>query len=153
MIKEFTTLEILNVMSWYNDAKDRMSHFPVKLQWYLKQSIDAMRAIGEKFSELRNELADKLQADWFESDRAEEYTDEETGETGRKIKTEFEQDYEEAVAKCNAEIGELLDAKNEINIVPFDVDAYVDSLSDNIIGDEHTLHDLNVIAMIMKGQK
>jgi hypothetical protein len=36
MIKEFTTLEILNVISWYNDAKDRMSHFPVKLQWYLK---------------------------------------------------------------------------------------------------------------------
>ena len=139
MIKEFTTLEILNVMSWYNDAKDRMSHFPVKLQWYLKQKIDAMRALGEKFSELRNELADKLQA--------------ETGEAGRKIKAEFEQDYEEAVAKCNAEIGELLDEKNEINIVPFDVDAYVDSLSDNIIGDEHTLHDLNVIAMIMKGQK
>ena len=153
MIKEFTTLEILNVMSWYNDAKDRMSHFTVKLQWYLKQNIDAMRAIGEKFSELRNELADKLQADWFESDRAEEYTDEETGEAGRKIKPEFEQDYEEAVAKCNAEIGELLDEKNEINIVPFDVDAYVDSLSDDIIGDEHTLHDLNVIAMIMKGQK
>ncbi len=109
-----------------------------------------MRAIGEKFSELRNELADKLQADWFESDRAEEYTDEETGEAGRKIKAEFEQDYEEAVAKCNAEIGELLDEKNEINIVPFDVDAYVDSLSDDIIGDEHTLHDLNVIAMIIR---
>ena len=153
MIKEFTTLDILNVMSWYNDAKDRMSHFPVKLQWYLKQNIDAMRAVGEKFSELRNELADKLQADWFASDKAEDYTDEESGEAGRKIKSEFEQDYEDAVAKCNAEIGELLDEKNEINIVPFDVDAYVDSLSDDVIGDEHTLRDLNVIAMIMKGQK
>lgn len=152
MNKEFTTLDILNIISWYNDAKERMTHFPIKLQWYLKQDIDAMRSIGDKFSELRAELADKLQADWFASDKAEDYTDEESGESGRKIKSEFEKDYEDAVAKCNEEISELLEEKHEINIVTFDIDTYVDSLSDDVLGDEHTLNDLNVIAIIMKGQ-
>lgn len=152
MTKEFSTLDILNIVSWYNEAKERMSHYPIKLQWYLKQGIANMTGISDKFTDLRNELAAKLQDDWFETDKAEDYTDEETGESGRKIKSEFEKDYEEAVAKCNEEITELLGEKNEITIMPFDIDAYIDSLDDDAIGDEHTLHDLNVISMIVKGQ-
>lgn len=149
MTKELTTLEILNVLSWYAQAQDRMKHFPVKLQWYLKQNIEKIRTIGEQFSTLRAELADGLENDWFNSDRAEDYTDEETGESGRRIKEECQADFEAAVAKCNAEITSLLDEKNTVDIITFNIDAFVDSLDDAAIGDEHTLQDLNVIALLM----
>lgn len=151
MKKNIMTAAVINVVGYFNNSdqeelKKKMECLPTKMRWYLRKNLNAFSAVAKEFEDFRNDLVKELQEKWFSDEYSEEFvqtkTDEEGNpvldekgaevtETMRKIKDEYMDDYEKAVAEVNKKLTEIAGEVNEVTISPIDVDAFVETLPDD----------------------
>jgi hypothetical protein len=119
---------------------------PTKFRWNLKKNLDRVTPFAKRFEEFRNDLIKELQDKYFTEEKSYTYAETKRDENGnpvlkddgteetvemKKIKDEYLDEYNEAVVDLNTRLQEILAEKNDIEINGMDLDALVDSLSDD----------------------
>ncbi len=145
MTKTFNTIEVVNIVSFINNnmSEDQIKELPTKVRWNLKKNMDKLIPVAKRFEEFRDELIKELQANYFNDEKSYEYTETKRDDDGnpvlnadgveetvqmRKVKDEYQEEYEAAVQELNGKLQEILGEKNNYEINTIDMDAFVDNL-------------------------
>lgn len=145
MTKTFSMIETLNIVSYINNnmSEDQVKELPTKVRWNLKKNMDKLVSAAKRFEDFRDELIKELQTNYFNDEKSYEYTETKRDEDGnpvlnadgieetvqmRKVKDEYQEEYEAAVQELNGKLQEILGEKNDYEINVIDMDAFVDSL-------------------------
>lgn len=138
--KSFSNLEVINIVAFVNKVMtdEQKNALPTKFKWYLKKNMDKLAPIAAKFEEFRDGEVQTLQSKYFTEEKSEEIMETQKDENGeehevpmRKVKAEFMDDYTDDVSVLNSKLQEILMEQNEIEISSVDLDAFVESLSDD----------------------
>lgn len=125
MTKNFTTLEILNIVAWYKQARESekkpLNSLPLNIQWNLKRNIEKLTPIVESFNSFRDELDTQLQTEYSTDEKSYDTTDEE-GNQIRKIKEEYFEDFRAKTDELNQKLNEILFNSNEVSISTVNLD-------------------------------
>lgn len=148
MTKTFNTLETLNIVSFINNnmSESQIKELPTKVRWNLKKNMDKLIPTAKRFEEFRDELIKELQTNYFNDEKSYEYTETKRDDDGnpilnedgveettqmRKIKDEYQEEYEAALQELNGKLQEILGEKSDYEINVINMDAFVDSLPDD----------------------
>lgn len=146
--KHFTTFELVNVYAYFNTEfpAEQAKELPTKIRWNLKRNLEKIAPIAKGFEEFRDNLLEELQKEWFVPEKTDEVMQTKMDENNNpvldengnevtekmmKIKDEFMDDYQDAVNLLNSKLQEILLESNEIDILSVDLDAFVDSVSND----------------------
>ena len=146
--KEFTTLEIVNIVAYINNyfTEEMSNELPLKFRWYLKKNLDAIIPIAKRFDELRDGEVKKIQEKWFTDDNTEIISEPERDANGnvvkdtdgneimqelKHLKKEFQADYQKEFDELNLKLRDILLETNEVDVATVDFDDFVDGLSDD----------------------
>lgn len=146
-IKTFNNIEVLSICNFINQlTPEKNDKLGLKMRWAIKKGNDKLAPIAKRYEEFRNEIVNELQKAWFTDEKSEEFMQpkldadgnpvvdadgNEITEPMRKIKEEFMDDYQAAVAEANRKLQEIAEEKNDVEIDTFDIDAFVENLDDD----------------------
>ena len=146
-IKSFNSLEVLTICNFINQlTPEKNDKLGLKLRWAIKKGFDKLSPIAKQYEDFRNEIVNELQKAYFDEEHSEEFMQpkldaegkpmvdadgNEVTEPMRRIKEEFMDDYQAAVAEANRKLQEIAEEKNDIEIDTFDIDAFVENLDDD----------------------
>ena len=146
-IKTFTTLEVLAICNFINQlTPEKNDKLGLKLRWNIKKNFDKLQPIAKRYEDFRNQVIEELQTAWFTEEKSEDFMQTVTDENGKpvldadgneqtqpmkRIKSEFMDEYQAAVADVNRKLQEFAEEVNEIEIDTFDIDAFVENLDDD----------------------
>lgn len=146
-IKTFNNIEILSICNFINQlTPEKNDKLGLKIRWAIKKGFDKLSPIAKRYEDFRNQIVNELQAAWFDEEHSKEFmqakvddngkpiVDEEGNEVTepmRKIKDEFMDDYQAAVAEANRKLQEIAEEKNDVELDTFDIDAFVENLDDD----------------------
>lgn len=146
-IKTFNNIEILSICNFINQlTPEKNDKLGLKVRWAIKKGNDKLAPIAKRYEDFRNEVVNELQKAWFTDEKSEEFMQprldadgnpivdadgNEITEPMRKIKEEFMDDYQAAVAEANKKLEEIATEKNEVELDTFDIDAFVENLDDD----------------------
>jgi hypothetical protein len=70
MNKNFNTLEVLNIVSYFNNVlkPEQIKVLPTKLRWYLKKNLELLIPIAKNFDDFKNSLIKEKIQDVFLTD-------------------------------------------------------------------------------------
>ena len=145
MTKTFSMIETLNIVSYINNnmSEDQVKELPTKVRWNLKKNMDKLVSAAKRFEDFRDELIKELQTKYFNDEKSYEYTETKKDDNGnpvlnadgaeetvqmRKVKDEYQEEYEAAIQELNSKLQEILGEKSDYEINTIDMDAFVDSL-------------------------
>ena len=136
MKKEFYNLEVVNTVKSIRkllNNPDKTKDIPIKFRWNLKKNLDVLSPTVISFDEFRQELTEELQKDFFNDEKShvDESMHEEDGLEYRKVNEEYMDEYREKVKEINDELNDLLKEKHEYEIIPLDIDKFVEGLPDD----------------------
>jgi len=135
MTKEFLTVEVVNLVQAINRLltnAEKVRELPIKIRWAIKKNINTFSPTVRAFEDLRRELVDELQAEFFNDEKSHLVSmDNEDGgnEEYRQVNDEYLEEYEERVKELNGKLEELLSEKNEYEIYTIDMDEFVEGIS------------------------
>lgn len=148
MEKSFSTLEIINIVAWYKQARENekkpLSELPLKWQWILKKNISAMNTVAENFNSFRDE-AEKSLREEFATDEKSIIDTDENGQEIRRVKDEFLSDFQEKTNEFNKRLGEIIAEMNTIEITTINIDELIDSVGDT---SNLTIDDLDILSFM-----
>lgn len=146
-IKVFNNIEALSICNFINQlTPEKNDKLGLKVRWAIKKGNDKLAPIAKRYEEFRNEIVNELQSAWFTDEKSEEFIQpkldadgnpivdadgNEITESMRKIKEEYIDDYQAAVAEANKKLEEIAMEKNEVELDTFDIDAFVENLDDD----------------------
>ena len=153
--------EINNILAWYNEFKDtKQDDLPIRIQWNLLSAIKEIQPAAARFEEFRNQLVNKLQEEFFDEEHSEETTIPKTDangnqmlgedgevltENGRRVKSEYLEQYQDRVQELNTELNNLLVEKTTYTFKGIDLDEFIDTLdNESKLG----LTDLDMLSFI-----
>lgn len=145
--KTFTTLEIVNIVSYLNQMTDEQTKcLPTKFRWNLKKNLEKLLPLAKRFEDFRNDISQEFQSAWFTDERSEEFEQPIMDDNGnpavdsdgnqltntvRRIKKEFMSDYDANLQEQNGRLREILEEENDVMISAVDFEAFVDGLDDD----------------------
>ena len=146
-IKTFNNIEVLSICNFINQlTPEKNDKLGLKVRWAIKKGNDKLAPIAKRYEDFRNEIVNELQKAWFTDEKSEEFMQpkldadgnpivdadgNEVTEPMRKIKDEFMDEYQAAVAEANRKLQEIAEEKNDVEIDTFDIDAFVENLDDD----------------------
>ena len=146
-IKTFNNLEVLTICNFINQlTPEKNDKLGLKLRWAIKKGFDKLSPIAKRYEDFRSEVVNDLQKAWFTDEKSEEFMQpkldaegnpmvdadgNEVTEPMRRIKEEYMDDYQAAVAEANRKLQEIAEEKNDVEIDTFDIDAFVENLDDD----------------------
>ena len=146
-IKSFTCLEVLAICNFINQlTEEKDEKLGLKLRWTIKKGFDKLQPIAKRYEDFRQEYVTKLQNEWFNEEKSEEFMQtvvdnegnpildaegNEQTQPARKIKEEFMKDYQVAVDELNQKLQEIAEEQNEVEMDVFDIDSFVENLNDD----------------------
>ena len=152
MIKELTTLEILNICAWYKkcreDANKPLGVLPLTVQWKIKNNIKKIQDIADNFTQFRDDADNEIREEYISDEKSEESTDE-NGMAIRKIKDEYLEAYQAKITELNAKLTEIVESKNSIDFDCIDINAIVDQINDT--DKKFTIDDLEMLMFMDNG--
>lgn len=136
MKKIFYNIETVNLLPAINKVlmdKEKTKDMPIKFRWALKKNLQEFSSTVDSFNEFKQELVDELQNEYFNDEKSHEETMETENGTQefRKINDEYMDEYREKVKEINDELNDLLKEKHEYEIIPLDIDKFVEGLPDD----------------------
>lgn len=159
MNKTFTNQDVVAIVSFFNSLDaEKNKCLPTKMRWNIKKNIDKMIPIAQRFEKFKEELITDMRAEWFNEERSEENVTtvldadgkpvldadgNEQTQTGRKIKEEYIDEFNNALKEINSKLSDILSETVEIDISTIDVDGFVDDMDDSC---PLTFEDLNILA-------
>lgn len=135
MTKEFLNVEVVSIVQAINELltnTDKVKELPIKMRWAIKKNILAFSPTVKTFEDLRRELVEELQKEFFNDEKSHPVeTELENGEKeeARQVNDEYLVEYEEKVRELNGKLEELLNEKNEYEIYTIDMDEFVNGIS------------------------
>lgn len=163
MKKKIITAAIVNVVAYFNQINpDVMKALPTKMRWNIRKNMGKFIPIAKEFEDFRNDLVKELQEEWFTEDKSELFTQEKVDANGnpildangnveteemRRIRQKYMDEYNKAVSEVNSKLSDILMEVNEIEIVPIDIDAFVDTMPDD---SPVTFDDLDVLSIFQE---
>jgi len=157
MNKTLQTIEVLNIVAFLEDiAKTgKIDELSIKARWAIKKSSKELIEIDTKFKEFKDELESGLKNDYFMNDEKSEVTKiiqkDENGQDvevdGRKVKSEYMDEYNQALEDINNKLREVLFDDNDVTINVFDIDSEIDRLGDDT---KFTFEDLEMLSVFDK---
>lgn len=118
--KTLLTIDALSILSWAENETGYIANakLPIKMMWGLKEDINRLGEIRQRYNEFDKEINDRYMSDEFSFDDVE--TDENGNEnTVRRVKDEY-------LDQFNSEKRELLFTENEIGTNVFDIEDFGD---------------------------
>ena len=147
MTKKIFTAAIANVVAYFNQMpEEKMKALPTKMRWNIRRNLNKFIPIAKEFEDFRQEIIGDLQKDWFNDEKAEDFAQPKVDEKGepvldengdqvteqmKRIKEEYIEDYEKAVQDVNKKMNEILMEVNEVDILPIDLDDFVDKMDED----------------------
>ena len=144
MKKEFMLVDTITVVSYIDNlSAEKRNSIPLKIYYKIKQAVDKMRNAKKEFEELRDEKMEGLRRRYFTDENTYEcevpQMDENGKEildkdgnpvltTGRKLKDEFIDKYQNELNKLGEKFQEVLLTKNTFEYDRVDVGELIDSL-------------------------
>ena len=137
MKKEFLNIEVVNNMNALNRLlanEKKAKELPIKVRWAIKKNISVLSPTVKDFEDLKKELVEELQKEYFTEEKSHIVTGDERfseDDEVRQVNDEYMEEYEEKVSELNGKLRELLNESNEYEIHTIDLDAFVESLPDD----------------------
>lgn len=154
MIKKFNTLEVLNICTWYKQARENekkpLNDLPLKAQWNLKKNIAALTPIAENFFSLQQESEEQLRSAYISDEKSYVDTDE-NGQEIRKVKDEYLDDFQKEVNDLNNKLNDILNEENEFDLAIIDVDKIIDEIGDKET--ELSVDDLEILSLMAEEKR
>lgn len=157
MNKTLQTVEVLNIVAFLEDIArtGKIDELSIKARWAIKKSSKELIEIDTKFKEFKEELESGLKNDYFMNDAKSESTKiiqkDENGQDvevdGRKVKSEYMDEYNQALEDINNKLREVLFDDNDVTINVFDIDSEIDRLGDDT---KFTFEDLEMLSIFDK---
>ena len=157
-----TNFEAINIVAFYNQlTQEKLDALPQKTAWWLLRAVKKIQPDVKDFEDFRNDKIKAVQEEYFGEEKSIETAvtkldengnpvlDEsgaEMTEPGRKVKKEYEEEYQAAIEKLNTDIQEILMEKNEYVVNTVNMDDVVEALPDN---NALTTQDLQMIDAII----
>lgn len=129
--KTILTIDALSILSWAENENGYIANakLPIKMMWGLKESIEKLNKIRQRYNEFDQEINERYMSDEFSFDDVG--TDENANKnTIRRVKDEY-------LDQFNSEKRELLFTENKIDVSVFDIEDFGDI--------EIGIHDLNML--------
>lgn len=128
MVKTITTIEILNIYTWYKNLRNNpdkpLNVLPLAVQWKLKKNIAKISTVADNFLSLREEAEADLQ-NQFMSDEKSYDKQMEDGTVSRLVREEFLDEFRDKANEVNAKLNEICDEKNDIDIDMINIDEII----------------------------
>lgn len=137
MKKEFLNIEVVNNMNALNRLlanEKKAKELPIKVRWAIKKNISVLSPTVKDFEDLKKELVEELQKEYFTEEKSHIVTGDERfseDDEVRQVNDEYMEEYEEKVSELNGKLRELLNESNEYEIHTIDLDAFVENLPDD----------------------
>lgn len=157
MNKTLQTIEVLNIVAFLEDIArtGKIDELSIKARWAIKKSSKELIEIDTKFKEFKDELESGLKNDYFMNGAKSESTKiiqkDENGQDvevdGRKVKSEYMDEYNQALEDINNKLREVLFDDNDVTINVFDIDSEIDRLGDDT---KFTFEDLEMLSIFDK---
>lgn len=162
MKKTFTTLDVLNIVSFNNKlTEEKNNAMGIKVRWALKKAVGCMTKDAADFEEFRETEVRKIQEEFFGEEKSKEVVkpkldsngkeilDEDGNqltETVRQVKDEYLDAYQVAISSLNANLEEITKEKHEYEYKGVDIDSLVETLPDDTA---LTFEDLSMLDIIL----
>lgn len=162
MKKIFTTLDVLNIVSFNNKlTEEKNNAMGIKVRWALKKAVGCMTKDAADFEEFRETEVRKIQEEFFGEEKSKEIVkpkldsngkeilDEDGNqltETLRQVKDEYLDAYQVAISSLNANLEEITKEKHEYEYKGVDIDSLVETLPDDTA---LTFEDLSMLDIIL----
>ena len=137
MTKELLNVEVVNLVQSINRLltnAEKVRELPIKIRWAIKKNINVFSPTVKSFEDLRRELIDELQKEFFNEEKSHIITENDedgNGEEVRQVNDEYMDEYNERVNELNSKLQELLGENNEYEIYTVNMDEFVESLSND----------------------
>lgn len=161
MKKELYLLEALTITNYFDNlSKEKRDALPLKVYYALKKVVKKLSDDVNQFKEVRDEEIKKIRDDFFSEEKSEEtmipkvddkgnpVLDEngnQVAESGRKIKSEFIEDYSAAMRNLEEKLNEIASEKNTYEYNSVDIGEMVAELPNNTPLDAEDLDVLDEI--------
>lgn len=147
MIKKFTVSDVINIVVFYNGfTEEKLSELGVKVRWRIKKAIDLFLADAKRFEDFRNSEIQKIRDEYFTEEKSfETIQNDDKTKTVRIVKDEYKDEYEKALNGLSASLEEILKEEHEYEYRGFDVDEFIDNLSDDTTLTFDDLNNLDII--------
>lgn len=132
--KTLLTIEALNIVGYLTQENSIIasSTLPIKVMWDMRKNIMELDKIREHYNKMLEEVRGRYMSDVYSTE------EEENGQTVRKIKEEYKEEWDKAV-------NELLSTENEVEIKVFNIEDFGDI--------EVSINDLNVLSFFFGEEK
>ena len=137
MTKELLNVEVINLVQSINRLitnTEKVKELPIKIRWAIKKNINTFSPTVKVFEDLRRELIDELQKDFFNEEKSHVITAKDNvgnDEEVRQVNDECMDEYNERVNELNSKLQELLSENNEYEIYTVNMDEFVEGLPDD----------------------
>ena len=158
---DINKLEAINIVAFYNQMPEEVAaELGIKIRWVLKKVVAKILPDAKEFEEFRDKEIKNLQERFFTDEKSEEGFQTKVDENGnpildesgtevtepiRKIKEEYMNEYQEAVADLNHKLEEILTERCTYQFDGVNMDEFVASLPDDTKIDFHTLEMLEAV--------
>lgn len=137
MTKRLSNAEVVDLV--YNVNKllsmsEKVKELPIKIRWAIKKNMNLFSPTVKSFEDLRNELVNELQSEFFNEEKSHPATvKNENGddEEVRQVNDEYMDEYNKKVNEINEKLQELLKEDNEYDIYTVNMDEFVDGIPDD----------------------
>ena len=147
-----TTLDVISVVTWYKNIREKeekpLSELPMKTQWAIKKNMDKLNPISQSFFNFREEAENELRQEYATDEKSEDIVNEETGKTTRQVKAEYMEDYQNKINELNIKLTEIVAEKNDIDLDIIDLDTVIEENGDKF--KNLTIDDLDIINFMAK---
>lgn len=132
--KTLLTIEAINIVGYLTQENSIItsSTLPIKVMWDMRKNIMELDKIREHYNKMLEEVRGRYMSDVYSTE------EEENGQTVRKIKEEYKEEWDKAV-------NELLSTENEVEIKVFNIEDFGDI--------EVSINDLNVLSFFFGEEK
>ena len=137
MTKELLNVEVIDLVQSINRLitnTEKVKELPIKIRWAIKKNINTFSPTVKVFEDLRRELIDELQKDFFNEEKSHVITAKDNvgnDEEVRQVNDECMDEYNERVNELNSKLQELLSENNEYEIYTVNMDEFVEGLPDD----------------------
>lgn len=148
----------INIIDWYNndDVQKKLSKLPLKIQWDIRKNMVALQSITKVFNTFRSELIKKRNEEWFVegNGKCEKTTvvDENGNEQeALQVIDKYQDELRQYEDNLNKQLAEILMEENELDVISFNIDEFVEKADDSHAGLD--IHDLDIIMIFAESDE
>lgn len=139
-----TNFEALNIVAFYNQlTKEKIAVLPQLVQWRLASAVKKLTPTVKEFEEFRDEKLREIREEYFGEEKSEEYMIDKVDndgnpmlnedgnqitEPGRKVKAEYEYEYQTKIDELNKGLQIILSETNPYEFSTVNMDDVVENL-------------------------